>query len=89
MKKIFCIINFISIFFVFAEAKLIPFSKENKIGFVDENLNIIIDPKYDSINKYNGNSFVMYLKQTQINVLVNENGIRNVQNILPAEGPVC
>ncbi len=47
MKKLFLSFVFVVLTnYIFAEELLIPFSIDNKIGFVDENLHCVLEPQY-------------------------------------------
>ena len=82
MKKIVMVLIF-QITILYAQNNhLIPFKKNEKIGFLDDKLNIIIEPQYDAIDEYMDDTFVMFLKQKKRYVLVNKNITRNISNYI-------
>ena len=82
MKKIIIIFCF-QITLLFAQGNnLIPFKKNEKIGFVNEKSNVLIEPQYDSLDKYKDGTFVMFLNQNKSYVLVNKSITRNVRDII-------
>ena len=80
-KYIFFLIFQLSI--LYAQTNLlIPFSKNKKIGFINDQLEIFIDPVFDSIVKYKNNSFILYDASKQCNILQTEKETRIVHDLI-------
>ncbi|MBO4640445.1 MAG: WG repeat-containing protein [Treponema sp.] len=84
MKKIFfyVMVSFSLITIWAQNNRIIPFKINKKIGFVNSNLEIVMEPSFDSIEEWNDNTFVLYSEQRKTKVLFNEFGAKNIQNII-------
>ena len=58
---------------IFAHELLIPYSLNNKIGFVDENLHILSEPQYEGEVSDNTKKMIL-LNCPKFDVLVDNNG---------------
>ncbi len=82
MKKLIIILVF-QISMLYAQTNLlIPFSKNKKIGFINNQLEIVVDPVYDSIVRYKGSSFILYDVSKKCNILQTGKEKKNVQNLI-------
>lgn len=82
MKKLL-LLGFLEISILYAQSNsLIPFSIKNKIGFINNKLEIVVEPTYDSLNSNKENTFVLYNKQKNVYVLLSEKEQKNVHDVI-------
>ena len=72
-KNVLTMIFFFSGITIFAHELLIPYSLNNKIGFVDENLHILSEPQYEGEVSDNTKKMIL-LDCPKFDVLVDDNG---------------
>lgn len=82
MKKLLFIF-LLQLSFLYAQTNmLIPFSINKKIGFINEELRIIVEPIYDKIDRYKDNTFILYNSYKNVYVLQSQNEQKNIQDII-------
>lgn len=82
MKKILFLL-IIQMGVLYAQSKqLIPFSLSKKIGFINDEFIVQIEPVFDSLERYKENSFVLYNAQKKVYVLQSEKEQKNVHDII-------
>lgn len=61
--------------------KIIPYCLNKKIGFIDENFKVLIEPCFDSLEQWKDNNFILY-SSNKNKILFNRFGSKNIQDVI-------